>query len=102
MSTKKTFLRSIIRHCLKIFLPIIRFVGHKTLSLSDKPTMPLLGPLDNRQLTMSIDKFIVDLSNCRRLCPALVKSQPVSHTRIDYLDLATIYGPFFKYGKHMK
>ncbi len=25
--------------------------------------MPLLGPLDNRQLTMSIDKFIVDLSN---------------------------------------
>ncbi len=32
---------------------------------------PLLRPIDNRQSTMSIDKFVVDSSNCRRLCPAL-------------------------------
>jgi hypothetical protein len=33
---------------------------------------PFLRPMDNQQLTMSIDKFSVYLSHCCRFCPALI------------------------------
>jgi hypothetical protein len=51
-------------------LLILWLVGHKTWFCSDKPTTPLRVSINN-QLTLSIDKFIVNRPNCHRLCSVL-------------------------------
>jgi hypothetical protein len=65
-----TFFRSIIRQCL-ISLPTNRPVGPNSEFRSKSPKTLLVRPADNQQLTMSIDKFVLNSSTCYRLCPVL-------------------------------
>jgi len=55
-----------------IFKLMIEFVDPEIKPISDDYLRQLLMVIDKRLSTKSIDKYFVELSNSRRLCPALV------------------------------
>jgi hypothetical protein len=56
---------------------MIRLIKQKAKFKSDEQTKPLKRVYDKRLLKMSIDKDVVELANCRQLCPALSVSCPI-------------------------
>ncbi len=71
------YFKSIIR---QQSLPMIRLIEQNDEFKRDESTKPCKGVFDKRLSTTSIDKNVVQLANCRRLCPALLSTYWVNYS----------------------
>jgi hypothetical protein len=68
-----------LQRSLLISLPITLLVEPEIKPISDDYLRQLLMVIDKLLSTKSTDKYIVELSSSRRLCPALVVKLPPPH-----------------------